>query len=95
MKKLLLAALTSGLMTTSAFAWDSGTITEIYQYTDGTLKIMLLKEDGSTMLHPVVVLDVEVKKAMFAMALTARTANIPVDLNYKETDGGWNAMKMK
>ena len=74
MKKMLLAAIAVGMMSTSAMALD-GTITKIIVST-GSVKVGLTS--GATTYAKAIDVDTNVGRAMLATALTAKTTQKPV-----------------
>ncbi len=86
MKKMLLAALAVGLMSTSAMAAD-GKITQIKVQGDNTITIYLT-DDTNTLRVQKLVGTPEGIKAMFATALTAKSTNADVGLGVGTGDNG-------
>ncbi len=82
MKKVLLAALVSSVMSVSALAVVyEGTVSTIKTYNNGNIVVLVqTASDGAKggKLDPT---DTEARKAMFAAALTAKTAGIAVELS--------------
>ncbi len=93
MKKLLLTALTAGIMSTSAMAdaWITGTIGYI-QFTDTLAKVELITSDGP------VVKDIDPNgvffKEMVAVLLTAKSQSGAEVVLYS-TATGWTKVKFK
>lgn len=95
MKKLLLATLVAGLMSTSLMAVD-GTVSFIKVDNVGVTTVAIEEATGTVTILPVLG-GVEAIKTMVALALTAKSLNAPVTLNSGLYDGtlAWKTFKMK
>ena len=72
MKKILLAAVLAGLMSTSVMALE-GTVSKVMMLSDGTATISILQLDGITRTKAVAG-TAAANSAMIAIALTAKSA---------------------
>ncbi len=91
MKKLLLATLVAGLMSTSALALD-GTITKISITSSGVTKIIITTSTGSSTKKTIGDISSDAGKAMLAIALTAKSAGDPVEAYHDGTS--WTALSV-
>ena len=81
MKKAFIVATLVSLITTSAFALVEGKINTVKVDSDGTIKISLLKADQTVTYEQQLDGTADAIKAMYAMALTAKSSNADVGMN--------------
>ena len=86
MKKILLAALAVGLMSTSAIAVD-GKITQIKVQSDNTIVVYLTDTSNILSIQKLVGTP-EAIKSMYAAVLTAKSTNADVGLSQGTADNG-------
>ncbi len=97
MKKLLLSALTVGLISTSSMAgWIDGKVTSITQYPDSIRVIVERTSDGAGIdlrIDPASTMT----KELLAMFLTAKTSNMDVSAYATDVTGGpaWTSLKLQ
>ena len=79
MKKILLAAIAVGMMSTSAMALV-GTVEKIQIKSDGEVTIVLKKLDGTGNARHILAGTADANKAMLAAALTAKSTSATVEM---------------
>ncbi len=90
MKKVIIAALAVGLMSTTAMAeWHEGAV-DFIQTTATGVKISIVKEDTSRLTYVVSATSVDTTKTIIAMALTAQADGRPLSLY--ETSATWTSV---
>lgn len=96
MKKMFLATLVVGLMSTSVMALD-GTIGLIKAQANGAVVVGIIKTDLSPGPVGSLVGTDDAKKAMLAIALTAKSSTANVAMTWGNVDGvdGWKIITLK
>ncbi len=78
MKRLLLAVVVVGLMSTGAMALD-GTISKVIVKSDGVVKVVLEKTSGGPFARTIACDTMDADKAMLAVALTAQSTGATIE----------------
>ena len=97
MNKMLLVAVAAGIMSTSAMAGVAvGTVADIIAKNDGTVKVIIHKEDGSFS-NAKSIGTLEIQKVMLAIVLSAKAVNATVHATSGTVDDtpSWTAITIK
>ena len=88
MKKMLIAGAVASLMSTGVFAGTiSGTIDTITANAYGIVKIVIKKDDNTLSYSKTILGSADAKKAMTALAMTAKASSASVDVVTATYDG--------
>lgn len=95
MKKILLTALLSGLISSSAMAagWVDGTVVEVGQYPNGT-NIVVKRTTDDVLFVKAIDSGSPYIKEILAIALTAKASSLPVEA-YVSGANTWTGFKIK
>jgi len=96
MKKLLAAVVAMGVMSVSAFALD-GKIGEVNFATNGKIWVQVVPTQGASVTKVLISLTADMKKAMIAAVLTAKSTDATVTVWPGTINGvtGWKNIILK